>query len=87
MVVILFVAVYLQVVAMGLLMVVAFQDKNQALITAHDNLSSEPCGLRYEEFYLHIYVALHLTHWEPKIIWVSCSHSSVTFGCESPQAG
>lgn len=81
---ILFTAVYLQVVAMGLLVVLAFQDKNQALITAHHSLSSETCGLRYVELYLHICVALHLTHWEPEIIWAFCSHSSVTFGCESP---
>lgn len=59
---ILFIAVYLQVVAMGLLVVVAFQNKTQALITAHHILSSETWGLKYVELYLHICVPLNLTH-------------------------
>lgn len=44
--------------AMCLFMVVAFQDKNQALSTAHHILSSETCGLRYVEFCTSI---LHFT--------------------------
>lgn len=81
---ILFIAVYLQVVTMGLLMVAAFQDKNQALNTAHHILSSETCGLRYVELYLHIYVALNLTHWEPKIIWVFAPIVLLPLGVSHP---
>lgn len=55
---ILFIAVYLQVMAMGLFMVVAFQDKNQALSTALNILSSEICGLRFVEFCTSVFLTL-----------------------------